>query len=223
MDIDTSSISASRRNLVVLSMGFILFSLGEATLGDGTGKTTITILAGSITFNNPDILVYFSWAMFGWFFLRFWQFSKFESDCGVLLWRNQPVLAVISLCFGSRHRISSNRRRANQLKSGPRTARDHVKWAIAGAEDMFTCFVRVTRPVCSGFYPHKANSATNGRSSRRDTTSPRNKFDLVAKIISRCANLGRLSAQKCLHSFLCEYWPIFGSSSRGAAKKLKKH
>ena len=80
MDIDTSSISASRRNLVVLSMGFILFSLGGATLGDGTGKTTIAFLAGSITFNKPNILVYFAWVMFGWFLLRFWQFSKHKSD-----------------------------------------------------------------------------------------------------------------------------------------------
>ena len=80
MDIDTSSLSAARRNLVVISMGFILFALGEATLGDGTGKTTISILAGSITFNNPDILIYFTWTMFGWFFLRFWQFSKHKTD-----------------------------------------------------------------------------------------------------------------------------------------------
>ena len=83
MDIDTSSIAASRRNLVILSMGFILFSLGHATLGDGTGKTTITILAGSITFNNPDVLVYFVWIMFGWFLLRFWQFSNHKSDWAI--------------------------------------------------------------------------------------------------------------------------------------------
>jgi len=80
MDIDTSSISASRRNLVVLSVGFILFSLGEATLGDGTGKTTLTILSGSITFNNPNVLSYFAWIMFIWFLLRFWQFSDHQKD-----------------------------------------------------------------------------------------------------------------------------------------------
>lgn len=61
-------------------MGFILFALGEATLGDGAGKTTITLLAGSITFENPDILVWFAWIMFGWFLLRFWQFSKHKAD-----------------------------------------------------------------------------------------------------------------------------------------------
>ena len=80
MDIDTSSLSAARRNLVVISMGFILFALGEATLGDGEGNTTITILAGSITFKNPDVLVCFAWTMFAWFLLRFWQFSKHKAD-----------------------------------------------------------------------------------------------------------------------------------------------
>jgi len=86
MDIDTSSLSAARRNLVVISMGFILFSLGGATLGDGTGKITITILAGSITFKNPEILVCFAWIMFGWFLFRFWQFSKHKAD-----WREYTV------------------------------------------------------------------------------------------------------------------------------------
>lgn len=80
MEIDTSSIESSRKNLVVLSMGFILFSLGEAVLGDDKGSTTLSILAGSITFNNPEVLVNLAWIMLGWFLLRFWQFSNHKHD-----------------------------------------------------------------------------------------------------------------------------------------------
>lgn len=80
MDIDTSTISAARRNLVVISIGFILFTLGEASLGDGTGKTTLTIFSSNITFNNPNILIKFTWILFGWFLLRFWQFSNPKAE-----------------------------------------------------------------------------------------------------------------------------------------------
>ena len=80
MDIDTSSLSAARRNLVFISIGFILFSLGGATLGDGSGTSTITILAGSYTLTNPHILGTFAKIMFAWFLLRFWQFSKHKQD-----------------------------------------------------------------------------------------------------------------------------------------------
>lgn len=86
MDIDTSSLSASRRNLVLISMGFILFSLGSASLGIEDGKAKLDILAGTITFDNPEVLVIFSWVMFGWFWLRFWQFSDHATD-----WKNYTL------------------------------------------------------------------------------------------------------------------------------------
>jgi hypothetical protein len=80
MELDTSSLESSRKNLVVLSMGFILFAIGNATLGDSSGATSLSFLSGSITFKNPDALVYFAWTMFGWFLLRFWQFSSHRDD-----------------------------------------------------------------------------------------------------------------------------------------------
>lgn len=86
MDIDTSSLNASRRNLVLISIGFILFSLGSASLGIEGEKAKLVILAGTITFDNPKVLVIFSWVMFGWFWLRFWQFSDHVSD-----WKNYTL------------------------------------------------------------------------------------------------------------------------------------
>lgn len=80
MDIDTSTKDAARRNLVALSMGFLLFAIGDAQLGDGTGVTTITILAGSITFNNPTVLAVFAWIMLVWFLIRYWQFTDHKQD-----------------------------------------------------------------------------------------------------------------------------------------------
>lgn len=80
MEIDTSSKQAARRNLVTLAVGFHLFVLGEAQIGDGSGLTTITILAGSITFNNPSMLAIFSWVMLIWFLIRFWQFNDHGAD-----------------------------------------------------------------------------------------------------------------------------------------------
>ncbi|MBA3582650.1 MAG: hypothetical protein H0W44_09390 [Gammaproteobacteria bacterium] len=80
MDIDTSSLESARRNLVVLSTGFILFALGDAHLGNQEHVSTISVLASSITFKKPQVLAYFAWIMLAWFLLRFWQFSNHKND-----------------------------------------------------------------------------------------------------------------------------------------------
>ena len=81
MDIDTSSLNAARRNLVLISLTFILFSLGDATLGIGNGEdnTRMRLFASSITIKTDTVII-FAWVMFGWFLLRFWQFSRHKSD-----------------------------------------------------------------------------------------------------------------------------------------------
>ena len=80
MNIDTSTKEAARRNLILTSLAFILFTLGEAKLGKTDGSSTIKVLSGDITFSNPDILQYFAWTMFFWFLVRFLQFSDFKED-----------------------------------------------------------------------------------------------------------------------------------------------
>lgn len=101
MDIDTSSLSAARRNLVVISMGFILFALGDATLSKVDGESS-AVLAVKIKFSNPDILIKFAWMMFGWFLLRFWQFSKHKADF------QQYVIAMYYSTLMTRYFLKDN-------------------------------------------------------------------------------------------------------------------
>jgi len=80
MDAYVSSRESSGRHLVTLALGFHLFVLGTAKLGDGAEQATITILAGSITFNDPSVLAYFAWSMLAWYLIRFWQYSDHPEE-----------------------------------------------------------------------------------------------------------------------------------------------
>lgn len=85
MDIDTSTLQAARRNLVLISMAFIFFHFSDAklaveTLCNGEEKSEISMLIGSFVIGNPDVLPIFAWIMFSWFLLRFFQFSNYYSD-----------------------------------------------------------------------------------------------------------------------------------------------
>lgn len=91
MDIDTSSLNAARRNLVLISMALILFSLGDGSFVLDKDKVKLTILAGSITFGDPKILSEFVWVMFAWFLIRFWQFSDHKVD-----WSNYTYKMYLS-------------------------------------------------------------------------------------------------------------------------------
>ena len=91
MDIDTSSLNAARRNLVLISMALILFSLGEGSFVLDKDNVKLTILAGTITFGSPEILTKFIWVMFLWFLIRFWQFSDHKSD-----WSNYTYKMYLS-------------------------------------------------------------------------------------------------------------------------------
>lgn len=91
MDIDTSSLNAARRNLVLISMALILFSLGDGSFVLDKDKVNLTILAGTITFGNPEILSKFVWVMFAWFLIRFWQFSDHKTD-----WSNYTYKMYLS-------------------------------------------------------------------------------------------------------------------------------
>ena len=82
MDIDSSSKDAARRNLVTLSMLFILFWFAEGSLilTPETEELTVKLPYIPITFGKPSVLKYFVWTMLGWFLFRFWQFSDHNAD-----------------------------------------------------------------------------------------------------------------------------------------------
>lgn len=80
MDMDASSLSTARRNLVFISIAFILVALGDANLVTMEGKSTVKILFGTMEFNKPCVLKIFAWVLLGWFLLRFCQFSRYKEE-----------------------------------------------------------------------------------------------------------------------------------------------
>ena len=66
--------SPERRNLVVCSLGFILYYLGGGKLKDNTLQLPVV----NIEFTNHEFLAGFAWVMLLWFFIRYWQKYKNE-------------------------------------------------------------------------------------------------------------------------------------------------
>jgi hypothetical protein len=58
-----------RRNLVVTSIAFITFFLGDGQITNGE----LTLQAISITFKNTKVLIYLAWIMLLWFYIRYKQ------------------------------------------------------------------------------------------------------------------------------------------------------
>jgi len=61
--------SPERRNLILLSLAFIIFYLADGHLTDDT----VRVMVINLTFGRPYMLKYFTWLMLIWFCLRFWQ------------------------------------------------------------------------------------------------------------------------------------------------------
>lgn len=61
-----------RRNLMVTSLGFILYFLGDGKVTEGL----LRVQAISITFERLYVLEIFAWVMLFWFYLRYIQFTK---------------------------------------------------------------------------------------------------------------------------------------------------
>jgi len=58
-----------RRNLVVTSLAFIMFYLGNGVISNNVIKIQLI----NITFKNPEFLTVTAWVMLFWFALRYWQ------------------------------------------------------------------------------------------------------------------------------------------------------
>ena len=69
-----SDTNPERRNLILMSLAFIIFYAGGGKLAEDTMR----LMFVNITFSKPYVLAYFAWAMLMWFCLRFWQKSGFK-------------------------------------------------------------------------------------------------------------------------------------------------
>ena len=67
-----SDTNVERRNLVVSSLCFILFYIGDGQIDNNEIRLQII----NVKFLQPCVLAYFAWGMLGWFLLRYWQINK---------------------------------------------------------------------------------------------------------------------------------------------------
>lgn len=66
-----------RRNLIVISSGLLLFDFAKVTV------TKISIMGTELLIGDAQVIVYFAWAMWGYFLLRYYQYLKVEVDLGI--------------------------------------------------------------------------------------------------------------------------------------------
>lgn len=63
-----TTLSAQRRNLMLTSIGFVVY-----TLGDGNIKDELSLPIG-IELSNPEVLVLAAWLCLFWFYWRYWVY-----------------------------------------------------------------------------------------------------------------------------------------------------
>ncbi len=68
-------IDPERRNLMVTSLGFIIFYLGEGKME--SDKLTLPLV--NIEFKNTVFLASMAWIMLFWFVFRYWQTRDMET------------------------------------------------------------------------------------------------------------------------------------------------
>jgi len=73
--------NAERRNLMMISIGFIIYVLGDAELLDHQLQVGII----NMVFQNTEFLTLFTWLSFFWFLWRYWLANKINID----LYRNE--------------------------------------------------------------------------------------------------------------------------------------
>lgn len=76
MAIDDSS--PERRNLTIISLAFIVFTLADGEFLNDTMQLQVI----NVKFNRPDVLIIFAWAMLFWFTYRYWLVhrGKFKTE-----------------------------------------------------------------------------------------------------------------------------------------------
>lgn len=66
-----------RRNLILISSGLLLFDFANVTV------TKVSVMGTELLIGNVKVLMYFAWALWGYFFLRYYQYLHEEKDLGI--------------------------------------------------------------------------------------------------------------------------------------------
>ena len=88
---------AERRNLMLASIGFVLYY----SAGGHFVNNQVKIQVVNLAFDKPELLGVFAWLMLFWFLLRYWQTHKtkassaISSDIGQILFTNLRKLIIL--------------------------------------------------------------------------------------------------------------------------------
>lgn len=72
-----SDLLRQRRNLMIVSVGLLLFDFANVTIAK------VSILGTELLIGNATVLVYCAWFLWLYFLLRYYQFIRAESDLGI--------------------------------------------------------------------------------------------------------------------------------------------
>ena len=113
--------SPERRNLILMSLAFIVFYAGDGSFNDGIVKFMLI----NVTFSKPYVLAYFSWLILFWFCLRYWQKSGFK------FWQNLTSEITSSKISPSLTAFAKQKAR-EQLKGSAITDNESNKIEVQG-------------------------------------------------------------------------------------------
>ena len=66
-----------RRNLILVSSALLLFDFANVAV------TKVSVMGTELLIGDVKVLIYFAWAMWGYFFLRYYQYLNEEKDLGI--------------------------------------------------------------------------------------------------------------------------------------------
>lgn len=66
-----------RRNLILVSSVLLLFDFANVTV------TKVSVMGTELLVGNAKVLIYFAWAIWGYFLLRYYQYLHEEKDLGI--------------------------------------------------------------------------------------------------------------------------------------------
>ncbi len=66
-----------RRNLILISSGLLLFDFANVTV------TKVSVMGTELLIGDVKVLIYFAWALWGYFLLRYYQYLHEEKDLGI--------------------------------------------------------------------------------------------------------------------------------------------
>lgn len=73
---DDADFNAARRNLMLISIGFIIFYFGDGSLTDTAGNSLVSLAMTTVSFAEPYVLEIFAWILLAWYALRFLWLSE---------------------------------------------------------------------------------------------------------------------------------------------------